>query len=85
MPYRTYRPRTNPWVSALGTAAILAGLVALFVTLVEWVLNPHDLFHGDPGTDWGVVWETWTSWFLPTLLILAPIAAGVAWWRSQRR
>ncbi len=66
-------------------AAILAAVIALTVTLLDWVINPDDLFHGTQGTDWGVVWQAWSSWFLPALAVIAPIALAVTWWQVRRR
>lgn len=31
----------------------------------DWCLNPGGIFHNQQGTDWGMVMETVTSWWLP--------------------
>ena len=56
---------------------VLSFLVALGVagaaTFLDWRANPGQLFQDHAGTRWSVVWDTFISWFLPTLLLAALI------------
>lgn len=63
---------------------VIALVIAELATLFDWSINPDGVFHGPHGTDWGVVVATWISWFWPTVLVLAPFAAVIAWLRSRR-
>ena len=43
-----------------------AGLVvAAWMTLLDWRLNPGGIFRDAQGTNWSIVIETGWSWFLP--------------------
>jgi len=71
-------------------AGSLAGLlVAGGITLMEWWQNPGGIFQTQVGTDWHIVWQTWSSWFFPvalTVLALAWVTAFFVFWlRSRRR
>ena len=85
MPYRPARTPRHPWRNAALFAVILATIVAGIVTLIDWVINPDGVFHGGLGTDWGVVWQTWSSWFLPALAVIAVITFAVTWWQVRGR
>lgn len=55
---------------------LVAVVLSTIVTIVEWWQNPGGIYRAATGTDWRIVWETWTSWFVPTLLTV--FAVGVA-------
>jgi hypothetical protein len=75
------RSLTNPW-RALVVALALGLLVASAMTFHDWRLNPGGLFHGAEGTAWGVVWETWSSWFGPVFFgVLGMLVVPVVFWR----
>ena len=53
---------------------VVALIVSTTVTAIEWWQNPGGIYHSDAGTDWTIVRETWSSWFVPTLLTVAGVA-----------
>lgn len=57
------------------TGALLSALLAAVMTTVDWRKNPSGLFHNVDGTDWAIVWATFTSWFWPSL----PVAVLLTW------
>lgn len=56
---------------------VVALIVSTTVTAIEWWQNPGGIFHSEAGTDWTMVRETWSSWFLPTLLTVAGVAVAI--------
>ena len=72
---------------ALLASGALAILVALYFASYSWLENPGGIFRGEDGTNWPFVWDTWISWFLPTLVGLMPPAflahIGWQWIRSD--
>ena len=73
----------------LGPAAgiAIASAVTLFVVAWEWLENPGGIFRGEAGTNWGFVYDTAISWFVPTFLPVAVIASALhlAWWLLRKR
>lgn len=72
------------------SAGLLAGLlIAGGVTLMEWWQNPGGIYQTQAGTQWHIVWQTWSSWFFPvalTVLVLVwAVALFVFWLRSRKR
>ena len=69
-------------------AGLLTGLlIAGGVTLVEWWQNPGGIFQTQAGTQWHIVWQTWSSWFFPvalTVLVLVWGTALVVFWLGSR-
>ena len=66
---------------------VIAGLVSAIATALDWHANPAGIFHGGAGTNWGVVLETFLSWFWPLLLLFAPASAAVLFcldWRKTK-
>ena len=55
----------------------IAFLVALIPTTIDWYGNPGQIFRDQTGTQWGVVVETWFSWFWPLALVLSLIVVPV--------
>ena len=53
-----------------GLSLAIATLLALTMTLLDWIKNPTQLFHNDQGTNWDIVLETALSWFWPSLTYL---------------
>ncbi|MDA0682956.1 MAG: hypothetical protein O2797_05265 [Bacteroidetes bacterium] len=53
---------------------VIAIMVSSVVTVMQWWDNPGDVFHSVDGTNWPFVWDTWLSWFSPTLLWSVGIA-----------
>ena len=62
-----------------------AGIVlAAGFTFADWLSNPGGIFRGDNGTRWGIVWETFLSWFWPLLLFCLGVAFAFSWFRSRK-
>ena len=63
------------WGAALGVVAslVLAGVM----TYADWRLNPAGIFHGEQGTNWTFVRETFISWFVPTIPAAVILAIAV--------
>ncbi|MEO1320883.1 MAG: hypothetical protein AAFV30_09990 [Pseudomonadota bacterium] len=66
---------------ALLASGTLAILVSLYFASCDWIANPGGIFRSEAGTNWTFVWDTWLSWFLPTLIGLMPPAflAHIGW------
>ena len=64
-------------------------LVGCVLTLMEWRQNPGGIYQTQAGTEWDIVWQTWSSWFFPvalTVLILVWVTAvSVFRLRSHKR
>lgn len=71
-------------------AGLLAGLLfASVVTLMEWWQNPGGIYQTQAGTQWQIVWQTWSSWFFPVALTILALVWGTAlfvfYLRSRRQ
>jgi hypothetical protein len=66
-------------------AALLALAVAGVFTLLDWMTNPGGVFRNSAGTAWPIVGETLWSWWWPTFLIAAVVAATLAFIRTLRK
>ena len=77
--------RGRALATALVLGMVVGGLVASVQTYLDWQLNPSGLFHGDEGTSWRIVWETWSSWFAPVALMTSGLVAPMVWWWLGRR
>lgn len=66
-------------------AAIAGVTLATAMTVADWWKNPAGVFHGGTGTNWGFVWQTWISWFLPAGLMAGVAAALLLWLMTARR
>lgn len=56
---------------------IVALIVSSTVTAFEVWQNPGGIYRSTSGTNWTMVQETWSSWFLPTLLIVGGAAVAL--------
>jgi len=65
---------------------LVVSLVSTYFAYDSWKVNPGGIFHqADTGTNWGLVWETFFSWFWPLLpAVLAP-ALILFWILSRNR
>jgi hypothetical protein len=66
--------------------ALIAAGVTVIMVIWEWLENPGGIFRSENGTNWGFVFDTATSWFIPTF-IYAAVVAFVAYsaWLALRR
>ena len=76
--------KSHPWISGILSSALVGVLVASVMSFLDWRLNPSGIFHGDHGTSWGVVWETWVSWFIPVAVWFGVVALPAFLWRARR-
>lgn len=51
-------------IFALPGAAVLGAAFAG----VDWYGNPGGIFRTEAGTNWNFVYDTWVSWFIPSIL-----------------
>ena len=76
---------TTRWIRSLRFGMAAGALMAAGVTVVmviwEWLENPGGIFRSENGTNWGFVFDTATSWFIPTFIYAAVVAfvAYLAW------
>ncbi len=52
----------------------MAFLQSFYYTAYDWWFNPGGLFRGPEGTAWNFVFDTASSWLLPGLATLCPLA-----------
>jgi len=52
-------------VKAIALGVALGFFVASLMTFLDWYENPSGIFHGDHGTNWVFVRDTFASWFAP--------------------
>lgn len=52
--------------SSLSFGAAVALIVTVVICVREWIENPGGIFRGDDGTNWSFVFDTATSWLVPT-------------------
>lgn len=71
------------WGTVLALAAMLAWVVAVSMTWLDWHRNPGGVFQGPEGTHWQAVWETASSWFIP-LWFVGAIVGGVLMTAGRR-
>lgn len=64
----------------------IATLTTIIITLWELIENPGGIFRSPDGINWQFVFETATSWFIPTFVSITGIAAlGHLIWILVRR
>ena len=59
------------WLFGLSVGLSVAILVTAVFTVWNWLENPGGIFRDASGTNWGFVYDTASSWFLPTLMPVA--------------
>ncbi|MFK8010864.1 MAG: hypothetical protein AB8B80_02410 [Marinicellaceae bacterium] len=47
---------------------IIAFVMAVIMSIWNWLENPNGIFHNSIETNWSFVYETFVSWFIPALL-----------------
>jgi hypothetical protein len=65
------------WSFGLLTGILVSCIVTLIITVWEWLENPSGIFHDKSGTNWGFIFDTASSWFVPTFVYIALIAAVI--------
>lgn len=63
------RPRREWRVWLIGALACLvfALLLSALMAWLSWQENPSQIFHRGGQTNWQFVWDTFWSWFVPSL------------------
>jgi len=72
--------------------AFVSVLVTLIIVVWEWIENPGGIFHDENGTNWNFVFDTASSWFVPTFLyaalfvsVLYLLLYAIQWLKQVRR
>ncbi|QFU22392.1 hypothetical protein FM038_009655 [Shewanella eurypsychrophilus] len=63
------------WGFGLLVGALGASLITSVITLWELIENPGEIFRNAQGVNWSFVFDTASSWFIPSFLYLALISA----------
>ena len=84
--------RKNSLVVAILIGLAIASVVTVYITIWEWLENPSGIFHDQYGTNWAFVYDTASSWFVPTFInasivsLLTHLAfKGILWLRKHRQ
>ena len=75
-------------VKAIFFGVALGLFVASLMTFLDWRENPSGIFHGDNGTNWVFVRETFSSWFSPVAVpasIFALSGVFLFAWAKRRK
>ncbi len=56
------------WSFSLILGFLSAFILALVITVWEWIENPSGIFHNQYETNWSFVYATFKSWFVPTFI-----------------
>lgn len=81
----------NSLAIAILVSFFLASVVTVVITIWEWLENPSGIFHDQNGTNWVFVYDTASSWFVPTFVVGSVIGVlihlaykGILWFRKPR-
>jgi hypothetical protein len=84
--------KKNSLAIAILVSFSIAIVVTITITIWEWLENPSGIFHGQNGTNWTFIYETASSWFVPTFINATVITVlihlafrGMLWLRMRRR
>ncbi|GLP95100.1 hypothetical protein [Paraferrimonas sedimenticola] len=78
--------RLNPSVTVgIGLGFWLSLAISVTMTLHDWHLNPNSVFIDSGMTQWGRVFDTAWSWFLPLMPSLTLLCIGVHWLLETRK
>jgi hypothetical protein len=82
----TSAPKPVFWWLGLAVGVVVSFIVTLIIVIWEWLENPGGIFRSEIGTNWNFVFDTATSWFVPTFIYVALIASALhlAWWIVRR-
>lgn len=54
------------WWLGPAIGAVVSVIVTIIIVIWEWLENPGGIFRDESGTNWGFIFDTATSWLLPT-------------------
>ncbi len=63
------------WLFELFSGLVVSLSVTLVIVIWELLENPGGIFRGRNGINWGFVYETAESWFIPTFIYVVLIAS----------
>jgi len=72
------------WLKTALIASIAGAALATPMAYTDWSKNPGGVFRSAGGTQWGLVWDTWVSWFAPTALAAVLLATLVSFLIARR-
>ena len=58
------------YVNIAFVSFIFSLVVSVTMTALDWSINPSNLFYSQEATNWGVLFQTFGSWFLPLLPVV---------------
>ncbi|WP_019028080.1 hypothetical protein [Colwellia piezophila] len=67
--------KSHFWSFGLLIGVIVGMFLTSIIVIWEWMENPSGIFHGVDGTNWHFIYDTAISWFIPTFIYVALIAA----------
>lgn len=73
------------WAFGLCIALVFSVLLAGLFSMWNWVENPGGIFHDSVRTNWGFVYDTAASWFVPIFLYTFGAASAMHLLKSQFR
>lgn len=87
MPAFLSQIQTKFWWFGIAVGTVVSLTITLIVVIWEWLENPAGIFHNGNGTNWNFVLDTAISWFVPTFIHVAVIAAiaHLLWSAIRRR
>ena len=65
------------WSLGLSIGLFVSSVVTLIIVVWERLENPGSIFYDDSGTHWGFIFDTATSWFVPTFVYTTLIVAVI--------
>lgn len=78
---KVFRLLTRLVLTAIGMALI----ISTGTTLMDYAVNPAQLFHTKSSVNWTVVSDTFFSWFWPLTLAFIPASSLFVWLRFKLR
>ena len=57
--------RLKHWILGVVFGVTAGFLTGAFYAYSDWELNPGGIFRNEHGTDWSIVMDTVTSWWVP--------------------
>ena len=65
-------------------AVLMSACLGSVASVIDWRANPGGIFRDETGTYWGVVADTFLSWFMPAFWFCFLLAVPVVWiWRRR--